>query len=225
MASSTDLSRTNPVPANPVAAEPIAANPIAAKPVSTAQGMTDMAGVSAMALPLEIPFYQLLGSYRSRRITWLTLMLGGQISLVGLLVFLDQNLLFYIAFLPFFWISIHKLATILAFSGTWHVFRQDENGALILEQQYRFRGRVWRRKKIDLSPYTWLRVCEPGDADVCLELGNRQYQTYTLGSIVDTGTPTMSTEEREQARAELVALGAQVAQLTGVEDRGWRSIC
>lgn len=152
-------------------------------------------------------------------------MLLGQVILFSVLILLGQLLLFYILFLPLFWTQGHGYKDFMRLSGTWHVFRRDDNGELVLERQYRFRGRVWRRRKIDMTPYTWLRVCEPGDANVWLELGNWQYQTYSLGCIADAGMPKMSAEDREKARAELVALGAQVAQLTGVEDRGWRSIC
>lgn len=108
--------------------------------------------------------------------------------------------------------------------SSWHVFFRDAGGGVRLERQFRFRDRVLRRREVDLSRHTWLRVCEPDNFTIRLELGNPGYNTHVL-SCVDLLMADVNDEAlRESARAGLVVLGQQVAALTGMEDRGFRDL-
>ncbi|MDO4233058.1 MAG: hypothetical protein Q4D19_13090 [Lautropia sp.] len=109
--------------------------------------------------------------------------------------------------------------------GHWHVFFRDAGGGVRLEKQLRFRDRVLRRRDVDLTPHTWLRVCEPDNFIVKLELGNPGYNTHVLSGIDLLSIDVNNKALRESARADLVALGQQAAALLGVEDRGFRDIC
>lgn len=108
--------------------------------------------------------------------------------------------------------------------SSWHVFFRDAGGGVRLERQLRFRDRVLRRRDVDLSRHTWLRVYDPEDRDLRLELGNPQYQTQVLCQIRYYDGWRFRQELREAAKAELLALGGQVAALTGMEDRGFRDL-
>lgn len=103
----------------------------------------------------------------------------------------------------------------------WHVFLRDASGTVRLVHQLRYRDRVLRQKEVDLVPHTWLRVSEPDNFGVRLELGNPGYKTHVLCKIDYGGGVRIPEAERARDRDALVALGKTVAALTGVEDRGF----
>lgn len=110
------------------------------------------------------------------------------------------------------------------FNAVWFVLGRDAGGMLQLEKQWRWGQRVVRRESLVLADFSWVRVGTPDAGPVprtlALQLGNAGYQTQVLAAIV-ARHGRMSALESAQARAELLALSAQIAALTGLTDRGY----
>lgn len=105
---------------------------------------------------------------------------------------------------------------------SFHVFERDQAGHVTLEKQWHWHGRIVRRKPVDLSSYTWLRVKAPDFVALTLELGNRKYLTYPLEVVRPVGQNVFLPEQLEADKARLVETGATVAAWMGIEDRGFR---
>lgn len=103
-----------------------------------------------------------------------------------------------------------------------HVFERAADGTVTLEKQWYWHGRLLKRKPVDLSAYTWLRIKAPDFIEVTLELGNRQYLTYPLEVVKPLGRGMFLPEEIEADKLRLVAMGETIAQWTGIENRGFR---
>lgn len=100
-----------------------------------------------------------------------------------------------------------------------HVFWLDDEGAVHLERQRCFRGQVLHRQTLDPGRYDRLRIFEPGDGTVALQLGNAQDQTHVIAQIRPGVHAPSDGSDVQKAREELTAVASRISRLTGIENR------
>lgn len=111
--------------------------------------------------------------------------------------------------------------------GNRHILKRSTDGRLSLEKAWCWGSRVLYRKPVDVTEYTWVRVRCWGWRVLSLELGvtdqpgTSRYRAYPLSVVSAFGRFRFRPEEVHADKARLLAWGAQVAALMGLENRGF----
>lgn len=182
---------------------------------------------AASGVLLEVPLesYCAASPTRQRWVGWLTLAVVAALILFWILDELAVGMVLSLP-LQFWWLQgpFAAWTTDRGLLVRWHVLLRDAGGSLRLERQVRWRQRVVRRKPLELARYRWLRVgspdMEPQVSCVELQLGNPAYDTLVLARI-RSPFAQMEADEFARAREHLLALGAEVAALASLVDRGY----
>ncbi|MDO5102334.1 MAG: hypothetical protein Q4D91_05455 [Lautropia sp.] len=111
--------------------------------------------------------------------------------------------------------------------GRRHVIRRAADGSVSVDLEWHWGSKVLWRESVAVAEYTWVWVKSWDWRDLRLELGvtdvpgGSRYRVYSLSVVNAFGRYRFRPEEVEADKAQLLAWGEQVAELMGLENRGF----